>query len=59
MGAKKSGASRSVARKRVPASAVEQQAGGLDPVLAVAADYYWEQDAAQRFTVWRATDADR
>ena len=50
MGAKKSGASRSVARKRVPASAVEQQAGGLDPVLAVAADYYWEHDAAQRNT---------
>ena len=29
----------------------------LDDLLAVAADYYWEQDAEHRFTVWRPTGA--
>ena len=60
MAARKTGASRSGARKRAaPVSA----ATGIDPVLTalidVAADYYWEQDASYRFTVWRPTRSEQ
>ena len=56
MVARKTGASRSGARK---GAAPVAAATGADPALTalidVAADYYWEQDASYRFTVWRAT----
>ncbi len=44
---------------RQPVSA----ATGIDPALTalldVAADYYWEQDASYRFTVWRPTRSEQ
>jgi diguanylate cyclase (GGDEF)-like protein/PAS domain S-box-containing protein len=56
MGTKKSGTSRSAARKTVRVTTLaDRQPGAVDALLSVAADYYWEQDAAYRFTVWRAT----
>ena len=56
MGARKTGASRSGARKgAVPVSAATGADPALTALIDVAADYYWEQDASYRFTVWRAT----
>jgi len=49
MAARKSGAARSSVRKGATVA--------FDALLAVAADYYWEQDAHHRFTVWRPTSA--
>jgi diguanylate cyclase (GGDEF)-like protein/PAS domain S-box-containing protein len=53
MAARRSGASRSGARKAAALAPVPP----LDAWLAVSADYYWEQDAEHRFTVWRPTSA--
>ncbi len=38
-----------------PAAAAAAREASLHALLAVAADYYWEQDADYRFTVWRPT----
>ena len=37
------------------AAAAAAREPALDALLAVAADYYWEQGADYRFTVWRPT----
>ena len=60
MGARKASASRSGARKGASPAAEAQEAGRLVAALIdVAADYYWEQDAEHRFTVWRSTGGER
>ncbi|HUQ54009.1 MAG TPA: hypothetical protein VM692_17400, partial [Gammaproteobacteria bacterium] len=55
MAARKTGASRSGARKGATTAPQANAPAWLD----VAADYYWEQDAEHRFTVWRSTDRKR
>ena len=60
MGARKASASRSRLRKDAASAAPAQEAQPpFAAVLDVAADYYWEQDAEHRFTLWRATSVDR
>ncbi len=59
MGAKKPGASRSAARNSVPAPLIDPKGAAIDPLLGIAGDYYWEQDAEYRFAVWRSTDPER
>src|SRR5687767_11318120 len=60
MAAKRAGASRSGARKSSARATHAQDAGpALAALLDLAADYYWEQDAEHRFTVWRDTRGPR
>ena len=61
MGARKASASRSAARKgcRRRLASSKRPARLVAALIDVAADYYWEQDAEHRFTVWRGTGAER
>jgi diguanylate cyclase (GGDEF)-like protein/PAS domain S-box-containing protein len=58
MRAKKSGAKGGARRGATPVEAAAAQPERLDPLLSLAADFYWEQDAEHRFTVWRSLRAD-
>jgi diguanylate cyclase (GGDEF)-like protein/PAS domain S-box-containing protein len=58
MPAKRSGAKRRVRRGTTPAAGTHAPPEPLDPLLTLAADFYWEQDADHRFTVWRPTRAE-
>jgi hypothetical protein len=42
----------------VPAAARQEPDSPLPALVAVAADYYWEQDTEHRFTLWRSTAHD-
>jgi diguanylate cyclase (GGDEF)-like protein/PAS domain S-box-containing protein len=58
MRAKNKGAKSAARRAATPVDPAEESLPSLEPLLALAADYYWEQDDEHRFTVWRALRAD-